>query len=377
MPKRTDLYVVLDANILIQDFWLKGKGFSYLMLNQFLEHRPVIPEVAYLEVRNHLKNRAETLLSNQKHSEGNLRRLISVFNYEEDSNDYLWDINLLLARWEENFNKIFEEHNGLILPTPELDVNGLVTRSIERKKPFSKGDKGFRDTLIWLSTLNLIDEYSGVSFITNNTHDFFTSDSGKPHPEILSEADEKLDEFSQMLFFRSIDDFIAYLDSDKSASSRALHRALTSDNLSKFSLWSWLEDHIHEIIKEHGSNSTQWAGLPGQAQEVELQDIERLISLDISLVDHLTVDSYRILFDFSFTGYFQCSLPLEMADEVFNPNQVLWKNESDSIWTDVGFQAVGTFLGFIDFELKSRTVTACYVIPLAHWENYDNEIDKL
>ena len=186
MPDNIEPYIVLDANILIRDFWMSGPSFSYLLTHQFLGHHPIIPEVAYLEARSHLQRRAETLLSKRslggEGSQSNTLKLIRLFNYKKVSENAKWDVGKLLNRWDKYVASVLERFGGQILQSPKVEMEDMIRRSIERKKPFSNGDRGFRDTIIWLSTLELAGPKSCVSFITGNTQDFFQAKSSDPHP---------------------------------------------------------------------------------------------------------------------------------------------------------------------------------------------------
>src|SRR5690349_9983138 len=140
MADNTSLYVVFDANILIRDFWMTGASFSYLRTHQFLGHRPVIPQVAFLEARGNLKRRAETLLSNRapesQGTQSNQLKLLRLFNYKRVSPAAKWDVEKLLKRWDKRVTNILNSFGGQILPSPTMDVSDMVLRSIERKKPF-------------------------------------------------------------------------------------------------------------------------------------------------------------------------------------------------------------------------------------------------
>ena len=147
MNKETNCYVVFDANILIKDFWLRSEGFVYLKIHQFLGHRPMIPEVAFLEARNNLQKRAEELLSHKQpdgnRSRGNIRRLLGLFNFESYSEDLSWDVEEMILRWNSNIQDMLHSNGGAILPSSELEIDDLIKRSINRQKPFSKGDSDF------------------------------------------------------------------------------------------------------------------------------------------------------------------------------------------------------------------------------------------
>lgn len=381
MPDNTSLYVVLDANILIRDFWMSGPGFSYLLTHLFLDHRPIIPEVAYLEARNNLKRRAEALLSNRSSegagSQGNTSKLLRLFNYKKVPPNAKWNVAMLLNRWDRHVNGILKRFDGQMLPSPQVNINEIVQRSIERKKPFSSGDRGFRDTIIWLSTLDLIGPESRVSFVTNNTQDFFQTNSSEPHPEILKEAEKKLSKHLKMLFHRSLDEFITKFDSDRTSSSAALQRALISNTLSGFCLWNWLVENLLKIIGDDDFDGVNWAGLPYHAEAPVLIDVEELIAVDIPRTSHLIEDTYRLYCDVAFIGHFSCDIAFAKAESVVNPNQILWKDETDLTWTSVVVRTAATFIVRIDFDVRTRTVVECFARPLVHWESYDEAINNL
>jgi hypothetical protein len=41
--------LAIDANILVQDFWLEGKYWDYLSKRKFLSHKLIISEIAFAE----------------------------------------------------------------------------------------------------------------------------------------------------------------------------------------------------------------------------------------------------------------------------------------------------------------------------------------
>jgi hypothetical protein len=382
MADKISYYLVLDANNLVRDFWMSGWSFSYLLTRQFLGHRPVIPDVAYREARNQLKLRAEMLLSNRvpdgSGSPGNTARLLRLFNYKRAPQRGKWNIEQLLKRWERHVKGILKRYDGLVLSTPRIELDEMTRRSIDRQKPFSKGDRGFRDTLVWLSTLELVAPESCVSFITGNTEDFFSDNSAEPHPDIFAEAEKKLSRHRRMLFHRSLDEFITRFDSDRSASSEALQRALISNTLSGFDLWEWLEANLVTVLDDRDKlDMVRWAGVPDSAEAPLLHDIEGLVALDIRRVRHVEDDTYRIYCDLAFIGHFDCDIAFSGVETVVHPNQILWKDETDSSWTRISLRAAGTLIVAVDFDVKRREVVTCFASPLCHWSSYDAAIEHL
>ncbi|MEN8447142.1 MAG: PIN domain-containing protein, partial [Cyanobacteria bacterium J06555_13] len=353
-----------------------------LQTHHFLGHKPVIPEVAYMEAKNNLRERAELLISKQKangeRSTSNREKLVRLFNYKSINKSPKWNVANLLKRWESHVKSLLREFDGSILPKPEVTVNELLKRSLDRQKPFSKGDKGFRDTLIWLSTLSIANTNTRISFVTQNISDFFEKESKNPHPEIIQGANKHINDQWEMLFHRSLNEFIAHFDSDKSGSAQALQRALISEQLSGFSLWTWLEENLPHILGGRDFDGIQWAGLSCYAEAPTLEAVEELVSLDIpNGLQYLRDDMYRIHCDVGCIGYLRCQVLFSSAESLISPKQILWKDDEDVLWTYTDIRNICTFAVSLDFDARTRRVVSAVAIPLTHWQSYDDVTSEL
>lgn len=74
-------------------------------------------------------------------------------------------------RYNAWLRKLIAEH-GEVLPMPAVTHETLVSAVLSTRKPFSSGEKGYRDALIWHSTLELA-AHGPVTLVTANTKDFF------------------------------------------------------------------------------------------------------------------------------------------------------------------------------------------------------------
>lgn len=373
-------FLVIDANILIKDFWLKSQEFKFLSDHSFLDHKPVIPYVAFLEAKNHLRQRANNLLANRDarngSSVGNRARLLRIFNYKRAPVRGRWDVEGLLLRWEKNLLNTLSKANGYLLPNPIISMEEIVSRSISRTRPFSAGDRGFRDTLIWLSALDLVNEQSRVSFVTNNTQDFFSEGSDDPHPEVLAEADVRLGENVKMLFHRSLESFISTLDGDKESSSSNLRNALVSNRLPGFDLWAWVEENLLTLTSGSDFDLVEWAGIAYHAEAPTLTEVEELVNLDVPIVSHLDGSVYSAYCDLSILGLFECDIGFAEAETIAHPRQIVWKSEGD-YWTKVCIRATATFALRVDIDMEERSVVSAYLTPLRHWASYEEVTARL
>lgn len=75
----------------------------------------------------------------------------------------------------ENLDKILNKSEIEILKTPKFNQRKLIERSLKKIKPFNgDGDKGFKDTLLWLTVIDDVKKCKDINYIlcTNNIIDF-------------------------------------------------------------------------------------------------------------------------------------------------------------------------------------------------------------
>ena len=364
--------IVLDSNIIIRDFWMKGQSFEYLRTHMFIGHTLVIPEIVVEEVVNHFSKRADEVIEKVRIDE--TPKSLAKFHriYGETSIPAHSDPKLLTKRYEKFLFDTVEECGGFIAETPEIPQDLLISRSIQRKKPFSGGDKGYRDTLIWYTILSLLDKNTLLSFVTNNTHDFFAED-GKIHSELLAEAVTKLDNKEQIKFHKSLDEIIALFDSNGESSSDAFRRALISDGYQGFDIWFWVEENLHDLLPEDGLGDVNWSGLPYHTENPILVELEEIVALDIPRTQKITQGIVRVSCDFAIIGHFQCDIFMASWHRIVSKNQlvdVYDDDENEDHWNSVVIRSVGTFHMIMDFDLYLRLPVKAEIQCLEHWNDY-------
>lgn len=74
-----------------------------------------------------------------------------------------------------------------VWPVPRVDVSAVLERDLARRKPFAESGKGFRDTLIWRSLVEVAEEIpsSRLLFFVTNNNDFLHE--GDLHPDLRDE----------------------------------------------------------------------------------------------------------------------------------------------------------------------------------------------
>jgi len=163
--------IFLDTNVFYNNWFMKNANFKYLF--HFLnneEHELIISELVIQEVENIRNRDVRSSLAEIKKNINKLKKLnLSKVEYESDTLG-LQEYKLLpLLDGKVESIHVFNYEN--------IAHKEVVNRALINKKPFAEGEKGYRDTLIWLSFLNYVSEQKitdeEIIFITENSSDFF------------------------------------------------------------------------------------------------------------------------------------------------------------------------------------------------------------
>lgn len=358
--------LVLDANILIKDFWWKSETFNYLQDRMFLLHALVIPKISLEESKEHLIRRAQDLkvrMDEKPESErllGQYRNLYNRSYYSIESPEELGD------RYEKYIIERLSSFNGFIANNAQVNMEDILKRSIKRIKLFNKGDKGFRDTILWLSVIELVKKYQKVSFVSENINDFADKSSFSLHVELEKELQEHLPEHVNFFYFKSLDAFSAQMDKDKSAGAKAFGKALMMGGYKKFELISWLTDNLVEKFSESSIDDfdgVQWAGLPYWAEAPRLIDVEELIGIETYREKFISEDVVEFYIDIALVGLFACMILTDNWEGIVFHNQVEMISATD-YWTNVNIRSIGAFVIKLTFDIKSEEVLSFYGVPL-------------
>jgi hypothetical protein len=363
--KNRHCILVVDANILIQDFWLEGSSWGFLLKREFLSHKLVIPRIALDEAASHIERRAADLLQRISQNgftgrlEAQYQRLFSRVRRTKETPV------ALAKRCKKFMTSMVQRRQGLIAKLPVADLSTLQQRSISRTKPFNKGDKGFRDTLIWMNTVELVKDYHRVSFVSANTSDY--AEGSGLHPDLEKDLCTVLPKNVHFRYFASLPEFIAFMDRDGDAGAEALRNALMSTGYAGFRLEDWVHDKIDDLLADCELDGVEWSALPYWAEDPRLSELEDLVGLEVHGERAIERDKIELFCDVSLIGVFQCSILYSSWEHVIHPMQVQWVDEDSSdVWTKVGVRAVGTFMLRLIFDLNSATVVKHDTTAVVH-----------
>jgi hypothetical protein len=181
--------VVLDANVLIADAWLRSQRFRLLL--EYLKRtrsRLILFAPIEMEVRAHLRRQVE------KASEDILSALrsggrIGLVGLPEFPTGGL--VASTIEAWDKTFDETLHPYVQRV-PTNNDILPEALRRAIERIPPCTSTGKEMRDTIIWLSLLAHVGQMpsgSELAFISTNTSDFAAPDKVSLRQELLQDIE--------------------------------------------------------------------------------------------------------------------------------------------------------------------------------------------
>jgi len=196
--------IVLDTNIIRHNLLMNSEEFNVLF--DYLKKtasKIKMPEIVYKELLALYERELKFRYNQYNRHKGSLGSILineSIDSYELDTDKKIREYNAYLDK------KIGLSKYNKIVPLKDEYFKDVVERAVNRIKPCSEGGRGFRDSLIWLSVLDIAKETEEkiIIFISNNTKDF-ASDNNTLHEYLLKET--KKNKVS-IKYYSSIAEFI-------------------------------------------------------------------------------------------------------------------------------------------------------------------------
>lgn len=172
---REHVKVILDANAFYDDPNLTepqarlltdyvGKGSGLL----------VVPAVVFDEVVNTFSERLRKLITE---AVGSVKKLERLTERAHIAPEPALNIDAEEKAYERRLRSKLLQLNATVLPYPKISHEQLALRDRKRRKPFSKGGRGYRDALIWQSILeHLAGSKGAYLLVTANYKDFCERD---------------------------------------------------------------------------------------------------------------------------------------------------------------------------------------------------------
>ncbi len=164
-------YIFLDSNVFFDHWHLRNAEFS--LVAAFIKNSRsilLLSEIVCSEVQNLYEREQKTLMAALKKNYEKAQR----FNKERAE----YSLDVLIQPY--NFKDVLKEKIEFVefIDYNEISHSVVIERAIGQVLPFRVNEKGYRDTMIWLSLLHFLKlktKDDEVDFITRNTNDFYTT----------------------------------------------------------------------------------------------------------------------------------------------------------------------------------------------------------
>ena len=281
--------IVIDSNIIIKNFHMKGPAFR--MLEWFLHNCDatlIVPQIVISEVKNKYREMTSELFDkgNQELKDlGNLldRELpmpLSAFEFDDLQRNYDRSLEGKLTFLKADM----PGHNDI----PQQDI---VDRDLARHRPFRRIGKnkrdstGYRDTLLWEVILrNIATGADLVVLVTENIKDFWDKSINGVYHHMRQDLIKRHIKADSVKVCESLDSFNREYVKPNMTLIEELRLSLDQGRYKEFSINSWIEENTPEIINYLNTR----AGNPLELYYIDVDGFTVDYMEDIS---DLTVDS--------------------------------------------------------------------------------------
>ncbi len=216
--KPYNVYVLIDTNIFFDDFTMSGKRF--LALQNMIEKTNsviIMPSVILDEIKKKYKER---LCQQQEKIDCINEQFPEMITQNKT-------VDEILRKYETSLKRLTRKMGMAIVDSSKVDLSRLINRSLEERHPFGKKSKGFRDAVIWETTIAYLREKATKNdyplvVITRNKEDFgadylyddLREDLGDRKSFCYAELSSFLDEHGGRIKFITNDLIIQYIENN-------------------------------------------------------------------------------------------------------------------------------------------------------------------
>ena len=246
--------IVLDTEVIRRDPLLQGTVFSRLwaQLRQAPDTEVIVSKVVLAELSNgHRKSLSEAVGKIQTASSA-LQRLCPLFQVAKRA---LPSVDEMVLYYEARLRQEFVHLAVTLTDLPWVSHQEVLDRAIARRHPFDKNGRGYQDTLIWLSVVELAKtgKFKRIAFVSGNTSDF--SDGNGALDNNL--RDDVKDSSCEVTYFEDLTSAIDnFFDVRLPSAIRELTESELRDGLSEHEADVWAS--VNEALADESYDGTHY-----------------------------------------------------------------------------------------------------------------------
>lgn len=265
------MLIVLDASILVSDFLFMGHEARTFFENlRFLGYKAYIPEIALQET---VGKYSETFAKFRK--EYSRLGLVVNFPFYEEDNSSIED------KYKRFLNEYINANHLNKLGYPNVSHEEVAIRALSTKRPFTSRTKGYRDTLIWLSTLELMEQSKERVALLTTDGDFY--DGAKFHSDLELDLGTKNISRNQLSLYKTYREFhLQEISPHLESAESTFFLDLKSPESKIFNLKNFMENDFSDFVRNSDLSD----------YELELPDMyENPTFFGVEDVLHVNLDS--------------------------------------------------------------------------------------
>lgn len=270
--------LVLDTTALFADLPMEGVQFRTLFHSLVrLDLELVVPQLVLDEAARHFARKRDAAIAKVREGHRDLRRVVGMHEASAATLDE--------SRWQYRFS---ESKNWpppvTVLGYPSVDHQTVARRELADRKPFNGEGKGYRDALIWLSTVEYLrGNTKRVVLVTANTKDF-TRD-GELHPDLLADLTAASIDPARLVVCARLDEFneryvVPFLEP-----MEKMRLDLEQGRLPGLDLKNWLSERILGALSPSVLAGVAYPEDEGHVTTSHLRELDQLRVTDVHALD--------------------------------------------------------------------------------------------
>ena len=159
-----------------------------------------------------------------------------------------FDFKRLCAEYNEYFDKRLHDLKAIIIDHSDVPHEKIITRDLNRRSPFRRSGKGYRDTLLWEVLLNkVVDESERTILITSDIEDFGHNKKPILNPQLIDDLKSKCLPENSVQIIERIEDFNDQYVKPKLQSFSDIKARLSAGEDYPLSISEWFEENLDSI----------------------------------------------------------------------------------------------------------------------------------
>ncbi len=319
--------VVLDSNAIVRDYRLSGAMIQSLVaLLDPDEDRLCVPKVSLDETKVHAAKAVQAFSANVDRGSREISRILGTKVDSPFDQSY---VTQTIRSYNDFLNRRISELGISIIDYPELPHAELAERAFWRKAPFDAEGRGYQDTLIWQSVVDLALETNDLVVLVTNDKDFRLGDD--LHPDLAADLTRLGIPRERIVLVKQASEIAEQFAELR---KRDLDQLLRAEIIDGFKKGQFRRTDIHEALGMAVQDKLQYreldpisVDLPGEFESPMIESVQDISDVEITTISALDDEGIKLLISLTFNA--EC----EIWGVMFKPDTYIRDDDDIRILT--------------------------------------------